>query len=74
MDNDLRRREEMVRLEMQYRKEMADAETQLAQIIANMEVDSRSKIIDLYREKEKDYLNLQFEYQTKMFDTVKNIK
>lgn len=74
MDNDLRRREEMVRLEMQYRKEMADAATQLAQIIANMEVDSRSKIIDLYREKEKDYLNLQFEYQTKMFDTVKNIK
>lgn len=74
LDNDLRRREEMVRLEMQYRKEMADAATQLAQIIANMEVDSRSKIIDLYREKEKDYLNLQFEYQTKMFDTVKNIK
>ena len=74
LDNDLRRREEMVRLEMQYRKEMADAATQLAQIIANMEVDSRSKIIDLYREKEKDYLDLQFEYQTKMFDTVKNIK
>lgn len=73
-DNDLQRREEMVQLEMKYRKEMADAAAQLAQIMANMQVETRSKILVLYTEKEKEYLDLQDKYKKQMFDTVKSLR
>lgn len=73
-DNDLQRREEMVQLEIEYRKEMAEAAAQLAQIMANMQVETRSKILALYTEKEKEYLDLQDKYKKQMFDTVKSLK
>lgn len=74
LDNDLQRREDMVQLEMKYRKEMAEAAAQLAQIIANMQVETRSKILALYTEKEKEYLDLQDKYKKQMFDTVKSLR
>lgn len=73
-DNDLQRREDMVQLEMKYRKEMAEAAAQLAQIMANMQVETRSKILVLYAEKEKEYLDLQDKYKKQMFDTVKSLR
>lgn len=73
-DNDLQRREDMVQLEMKYRKEMAEAAAQLAQIMANMQVETRSKILALYTEKEKEYLDLQDKYKKQMFDTVKSLR
>jgi F0F1-type ATP synthase membrane subunit b/b' len=74
LDNDLQRREDMVQLEMKYRKEMADAAAQLAQIMANMQVETRSKILALYTEKEKEYLDLQDKFKKQMFDTVKSLR
>ena len=74
LDDDLARREDMVQLEMKYRKEMAQAATQLEQIMANMQVETRSKILALYTEKEKEYLDLQAKYKEQMFETVKNLK
>ena len=74
LDNDLARREDMVQLEMKYRKEMAQAAAQLAQIMANMQVETRSKILALYTEKEKEYLDLQAKYKKEMFETVKSLK
>lgn len=74
LDNDLRRREDMVQLEMKYRKEMAEAAAQLAQIMANMEVETRGKILMLYTEKEKEYLDLQTKYKQQMFDTIKSLR
>lgn len=74
LDNDMQRREDMIQLEVKYRKEMADAAAQLAQIMANMEVETRSKILELYTEKEKEYLDLQDKYKIQMFDTVKNLQ
>ena len=74
LDNDLQRREDMVQLEMKYRKEMAEAAAQLAQIMANMQVETRSKILALYTEKEKEYLDLQDKYKKQMFDTVKSLR
>ena len=50
MDNDLARREKMIQLEAQYRKDMALAAAELEQIIINITVDSRDKIIKLYKE------------------------
>lgn len=73
-DNDLQRREDMVQLEMKYRKEMAEAAAQFAQIMANMQVETRSKILALYTEKEKEYLDLQGKYKKQMFDTVKSLR
>lgn len=73
LDNNLKRREDMVQLEMKYRKEMAEAAAQLAQIMANMQVETRSKIFSLYTEKEKEYLDLQDKYKKQMFDTVKSL-
>lgn len=72
--NDLAQREEMVQLEMLYRKEMAEAAVQLANVIANMQVETRSKILNLYTEKEKEYLDLQAKYKKDMFDTVMCLK
>ena len=74
LDNDLRRREDMIQLEMKYRKEMADAAAQLAQIMANIQVEARSKILTLYTNKEKEYLDLQAKYKQEMFETVKNLR
>lgn len=74
LDNDLKRREDMVQLEMKYRKEMAEAAAQLAEIIANMQVEVRSKILALYTEKEKEYLDLQEKYKRQTFDTVKSLR
>lgn len=74
LDNDLARREDMVQLEMKYRKEMAEAAAQLAQIMANMQVETRGKIFALYQEKEKEYLDLQSKYKQEMFETVKSLK
>ena len=54
LDNDLARREEMVQLEIKYRKEMAGAAAELAQIMANMQVETRGKILTLYAEKKKN--------------------
>lgn len=74
LDNDLARREDMVQLEMKYRKEMAQAAAQLAQIMANMQVETRGKIFALYQEKEREYLDLQSKYKQEMFETVKSLK
>ena len=74
LDNDLHRREDMVQLEMKYRKEMAEAAAQLAQIMANMQVETRSKILALYTEKEKGYLDIQSKYKQEMFKTVNSLK
>lgn len=74
LDNDLQRREDMVQLEVKYRKDMAEAAAQLEQIMANMQVDTRSKILGLYTEKEKEYLDLQDKYKKQMFDTVKSLR
>lgn len=73
-DNDLKRRENMVQLEMRYRQEMAEAAARLAEVISNIEVETRGKILSLYAEKEKEYLDLQDKYRTQMFDTVKKLK
>jgi sll1241 protein len=74
LDSDLLRKEKMVQLEVKYRKEMAEAATQLANVIANIAVDTRGRIISLYNEKEKEYLDLQNKYKKEMYDSIKNLK
>ena len=74
LDSDLLRKEKMVQLEVKYRKEMAEAATQLANVIANIAVDTRGRIISLYNEKEKEYLDLQNNYKIQMYDSIKNLK
>lgn len=74
LDNDMARRQEMIDMEAKYRKEMATAAAELAQIIANIQVDTRGKILALYTEKEKEYLDLQAQYKREMFETVKTLR
>ena len=74
LDKDLQRRENMVQLEMKYRKEMAEAATQLAKIMANIQTETRGKILALYTEKEKEYLDLQDKYRKQMLDTIKSLR
>lgn len=73
-ENDLKRREEMVQMEMRYRKEMAEAAARLEQIMANMQVETRKKIFDLYTEKIKNYLDSQHKYQDKLDERVEKMK
>lgn len=74
LDNDLHRREEMVQLEIKYRKEMAEAATQLAQIMANMQADTRNKIISLYTEKTNEYLAIQQKFEDSLYTNVDRMK
>lgn len=73
-DNDMRRREEMVQMEMRYRKEMAEAATRLEQIMVNMQVETRSKIFVLYREKSNEYLEAQTKFEDKLDDRIEKMK
>lgn len=74
LDNDLQRREDMVQIEMRYRKEMAEAATRLEQIMANMHVETRSKIFILYKEKTNDYLESQQKFEDSLLDKVEKMK
>lgn len=74
LDSDLARREDMIQLEVKYRKEMAGAVAQLAQIMADIQVETRNKILALYQEKQKDYLDLQDIYIQGMFKMIKELK
>ncbi len=74
LDNDLHRREEMVQLEMKYRKEMAEAATRLAQIMVNMQADTRNKILSLYTEKTNEYLTIQQKFENNLYITVDRMK
>ncbi|GFI24589.1 hypothetical protein IMSAGC011_03391 [Lachnospiraceae bacterium] len=74
LDNDLQRREDMVQLEMRYRKEMAEAATRLEQIMANMHVETRSKIFILYKEKTNEYLESQQKFEDSLLDKVEKMK
>lgn len=74
LDNDMHRREEMVQLEMKYRKEMAEAATKLAAIMANMQADTRSRILTLYTEKTNEYLGIQQKFEDNLYSTVDRMK
>lgn len=74
LDRDQARREELVQLEVRYRKEMAQAAAELAQIITNLQVTARSQVLTLYMEKQKEYLDLQGQYKKQMWDTVKSLR
>jgi hypothetical protein len=73
-DNDMRRREEMIQMEMRYRKEMAEAATRLEQIMVNMQVDTRSKIVALYYEKTREYLEIQTKFEDRLNARVEQMK
>ncbi|MBO5557237.1 hypothetical protein [Ruminococcus sp.] len=74
MDNDLARREKMIQLEAQYRKDMALAAAELEQIIINITVDSRDKIIKLYKEHKKAYIEVQNAYTDAVYANVARMK
>ena len=73
-ENEKRRREEMIQMEMKYRKEMAEAATRLEQIMANMQVETRSKIFVLYQEKINVYLKSQEQFEDKLIEKVEKMK
>ncbi|HRU98525.1 MAG TPA: hypothetical protein P5092_13965 [Ruminococcus sp.] len=74
MDNDLARREQMIQLEAQYRKDMAMAAAELEQIILNISVDSRDKLLKLYKEHKKSYIEVQTAYTDAVYANVSRMK
>lgn len=74
LDNDLHRREDMVQLEIKYRREMAEAATQLAQIMADIQADTRNKIFSLYTEKTNEYLQVQQKMENNLYNNVDRMK
>lgn len=74
LDNEMARNQEMIDMEKKYKKEMATAAAELAQIIANIQVDTRGRILALYTEKEKEYIDLQSQYKREMFETVRTLR
>lgn len=73
-DNQLARSKEMIDLEKQYRLEMVEAAQKLAATLTNISTDAREKILSLYNEKKKEYLDLQDREKASMMATVKEMK
>lgn len=73
-DNDMRRREKMLQMEIRYRKEMAESATRLGQIMANMHLETRNKIFVLYQEKTEEYLETQTKFEDKLDDRIVKMK
>lgn len=73
-DNDLKHREEMIRIEESYRKEMAEAATQLAAMMVNLNVEARGRLLDLYEEKTRSYMELQDQCKRNLFSSVKDMR
>lgn len=74
IDNATKRQEEMIQMEIRYRKEMSEAATCLEQTMANIQVETRSKIFVLYEEKTNSYLRSQQQFEDKLFETVEKMK
>lgn len=73
-DSDLARSEKMTALEAKYRKVMSEAAIELANIVCNIEVDARKRILDLYAEKKKQYLEIQIKYEDNVHRNVAKMK
>lgn len=74
LDKDMARRKDMIELEKNYKKEMADAAVQLARLIASIEVETRREIFALYNEKRQEYLDMQNKYKLQSIDTIKQLR
>ena len=73
-DKELERREQLIDLEASYRTKMTEAAEKLAQIMVDMEVNNRNKLLSLYMEKEKEYRLVQENYKRDMFKSIAEIK
>lgn len=73
-DKDLDRRKQMIELEVSYRTKMTEVAQKLAQIMVELEVNNRNKLLSLYMEKEKEYRLVQENYKKDMFTTIAEIK
>ena len=74
IDKEVQRNKDLLDLEIKYRKEMTEASLQFAQIVSDMQVDTRRKVLALYTEKEQEYFELQNKYKRNMLATVKELK
>lgn len=73
-DKELERRKQLIELEVCYRTKMTEAAQKLAQIMVDMEVNNRNKLLSLYMEKEKEYRLVQENYKRDMFKSIAEIK
>lgn len=73
-DKELERRKQLIELEVSYRTKMTEAAQKLAQIMVDMEVNNRNKLLSLYMEKEKEYRLVQENYKRDMFKSIAEIK
>lgn len=72
--NDLATQEEMARLEVKFRQDMAEAAVKIASIVQNIAVESREKILALYKEKETSYLEMQKIYKKDMIESLNDLR
>lgn len=73
-DKELERRKQLIELEVSYRTKMTEAAEKLAQIMVDMEVNNRNKLLSLYMDKEKEYRLVQENYKRDMFKSIAEIK
>lgn len=73
-DKELDRRKQLIELEVSYRTQMTEVAQKLAQIMVELEVNNRNKLLSLYMEKEKEYRLVQENYKKDMFTTIGEIK
>lgn len=73
-DKELNRRKQLIELEVSYRTKMTEVAQKLAQIMVELEVNNRNKLLSLYMEKEKEYRLVQENYKKDMFTTIAEIK
>ena len=74
IDRDMQRRADIIDLSLKYKKEMAEAAAQLGGIIAQIGVESRRQVLDMYKQSQRDYLEIQDEYRKQLNEQVKSLK
>lgn len=74
LDNQLKYNERLSRIELDYRKEMANAAAQLVAVISNIQADSRERLLQMYNEQLKNYSDLQADVENRAIERIEKMK
>lgn len=74
LNNDILRREKMIKLEAHYREQMAKVATDIEKIMLSITESSRDKIFTLYDKHKTNYINIQQKYTDTVFSNVERMQ
>ncbi len=70
----IQRQEKMVQLEMKYRTQLADLNSKMTKLMAEMQSEAIEALFTLIEEKKKSYLDVQCAYRKEIINTIKELQ